>query len=197
MVTSARFALRPKMNINIPMQTPVTTAVAPDFMHFRVGATELNFSPVHGRNGELQRGMSAALHAMLNQRIMSEKASLDQCKGELWVLSSDEPTEEWAGSIRMLKPHSDRLARFRDPDYAVYLELQPMAFDHLMAMFQTGQELFGLMLNFEDIDWPGVKEPEMPDNLWDDVQYPQVKFTRFTLRWKPQGGPALPCYSWP
>ena len=185
------------MNINIPMETPVTTAIAPDFMHFRVGTTELNFSPAHGRNGELQRGMSAALHAMPNQRIKSDKASLDRCEGELYVTSSDEPTEDWAGSIRMLKPYSDPLARFRSPDYAVYLDLQPVAFDHLMAMFQTGQELFGLMLNFEDIDWPGVKEPEMPDDLWDDVQYPHVKFSRFNLRCKPPGGAALASYSWP
>lgn len=178
------------------MSEPSTSATIPAFLRFRVTALELDLGPVHGGYDTLVRGLSANLQADPQQKLTSEAGTLDRCEGTLAILEDPDLHREWSGSIRRLKPYTDNETRYRSGDYQVSLDLQPAAFDRLLSLVQTGQQLFGLSLDFQNIDTPGDGF-DYVEGLWDDVQYPHVACTSFRLRWKPAGQPGLPSFLWP
>jgi len=178
------------------MTEPSTIAIIPAFLRFRVTALELDLGPVHGGYDTLVRRLSANLQADPQQKLTSDAGMLDRCEGSLSILEDPDLHREWTGSIQRLKPYLDRETRYRSGDYRVSLDLQPAAFDRLLSLVQTGQQLFGLSLDFQNIDVPG--DGLLPvDDPWDDLQYPHVALTSFRLRWKPAGQPGLPSFLWP
>lgn len=179
------------------MSEPSTTAIIPAFLRFRVTGVELNFGPEHGGYDALLRGLGASLAADPGQSLASEAGMLDRCEGSLHITEEPDLSREWTGSIhRVLRPYTDQDARNRTADYHVDLQLQPTAFNHLLSLIQTGQQLFGLILDFQNVDIPDDETPWI-DNHWDDLRDPHVALTSFRLRWKPAGQAALPTFLWP
>ena len=179
------------------MLPPVHLAEIPGFLRFRVTETELNFGPMHGDYGTLSRGLDATLRADPHQRITSAEHFLDKCEGELSIIENGELETNWSGSIKRTKPYDDKVAGFRSVDYQVSLEFSPAMFDQLLGMIQTGQQLFGLLLDFQNVDDPGDGDHPFAGTRWDDAGYPHVAATSFRLRWTPAGQSGLQTYLWP
>ena len=123
---------------------------------------------------------------------------LDRYEGALSIIADDTLSTDWSGHIHRHQAYYST-AGYRSGDYRVDLALHPARFAELLALFQPGQELFGLLLYFEGIHWPDDQAPlsEVEQTYWDDVNYPRVALTSFLLRWKPAGKPAIETFEWP
>ena len=176
---------------------PVKLAVIPSFLRFRASDLELNLGPEHGSYIELRRGLSANLKADPDQRITGEAGFLDAIDGRLSIEECGDTETQWSGAIRRNKPLTDPETGFRYADYQVNLDLKHDQFDRILALFATGQELFGLSLDFQDIDYPDEPVLTPYAKLWDDVRFPHIAISSFFLRWKPDGCNSTPGYAWP
>ncbi len=157
-----------------------TFAIVPAFLRFDVGPIGLEMGGAHGDYARLERCVVAPLNAIPGQPITSAAASLDALQGKLVLLDAADEDSDWSGSIRrnLFACHDPRAA-----DYIVSLDLSLSAFDRLVAMMTTRQMLSGLSLDFQTIDGPLNEDPLNRLTPWDDVQYPHVALTNFTLRW--------------
>ncbi|MGN6595152.1 MAG: hypothetical protein ACTHKO_04465 [Sphingopyxis terrae] len=159
---------------------PVTFAIIPAFLRFEIGSANLEMGGAHGQYAQLERCVCAPLNALPDQPITSSPGSLDALKGMLLIVDAEDGGSDWVGSIQR------SLFAAREPDaadYIVRLDLSPSAFDRFLAMSTTRQMLSGLSLDFQNIDGPIDEDPLDRPIPWNDVQYPHVALTNFTLRW--------------
>lgn len=162
------------------MSAAATYAIIPAFLRFDVGAVGLDMGGAHGDYERLERYVFAPLNALAGQRITSAAGFLHALKGEVVIADAAEDGSDWNGSIRR------SIFANNGPDavdYVVQLDLSPLAFDRLIALMQTGRMLSLLSLDFQNIDGPLNEDPLDRPIPWDDVQYPHVALTNFTMRW--------------
>lgn len=162
------------------MMSAATFAIVPAFLRFDVGAVGLEMGGAHGDYARLERCIVAPLLAISGQPIKSLAGNLGALKGRLLVVDAEDGNVEWNGSIRrsaISNSASDAA------DYVVHIDLTTLAFDRLAQLMTIGRTLSGLSLDFQNIDGPLNDDPLDRPIPWDDVQYPHVALTNFTLRW--------------
>ncbi|MGL3821207.1 hypothetical protein [Sphingopyxis sp. R3-92] len=165
------------------MNSAAIFAMIPDFLRFDVGEIELNMGGAHGDYARLERCVTAPLSAIAGQLISSAPGNLDALKGDLVILEAVDEGRDWNGSIRR-SAFTDHESNHCVADYMVRLDLSSDAFDRLLTLMNTGRVLSGLSLDFQNIDGPLVDDPLDRPIPWDDLGYPHVAVTNFTLRWR-------------
>ncbi|GAO78349.1 hypothetical protein [Sphingopyxis sp. USTB-05] len=162
------------------MMSAATFAIVPAFLRFDVGAVGLEMGGAHGDYARLERCIVAPLLAISGQPITSSAGNLGALKGRLLVVDAEDGNVEWNGSIRR-----SAISNFASDaaDYVVHIDLTTLAFDRLAQLMTIGRTLSGLSLDFQNIDGPLNDDPLDRPIPWDDVQYPHVALTNFTLRW--------------
>lgn len=174
--------------------SPTATASIQDFMRFSVGGTEFELHATSSDYVNVYGSIACDLAAEAGILIASEERHLDRCTGSLSITTEKDLAAEWAGSILRQRPYRSD-AGFTATEYTVMLKLSSERFRAVLSTFSAGFELFGLLLDFQNVTEP--EDDLHHETWWDDLTYPHVAMSGFLLRWKRPGSSPGSLYSWP